>query len=443
MSDDSLIRETRPLAGLRFLPREKTILTLAFLAFFQPAQYAIPSTLYLFWRGYALVVSVGAVILFLRNCRISLRWVAFCGFFALCLLFTSYLYETSISLIWILSQFLKAVGLVSLFEMSLVRDKGDTLFSFAVAGSIMCFLHFGSYVIYSDVVGGMRSGFIQTELGKTTATDGNWFLLTYDNDSLFYILPVLVVLWIYGIKYSRRAYLPLVALTLCTLYMYVRESAATVTTALFIFLVLSFLLLGFSKKKGTPGALYFFVVAAGMVFCVAIVLLVTSGLGESAAAFFQKSSTFSGREVIWSRSLDAISRHPLFGVGVDDSAVTVQLIGHTHCHNIVVQVLYSGGLAAFLFLIVALISCRPLSGRRGKALRLERSFCVVCAGILAFFVTAGLDWLYSNPLPLVLFLLAHNSQPYEARSPLGGPGRAKTGFSPMHKVEPNKGKGYV
>lgn len=387
------------------------ILVFAFLSFFQPAQYAIPSALYLAWRGAVLVVSVASTALYLLTKKISARWTVISLLFFICIVLSSYVQDASLSTIWVASQFFKAVGFLSLLEISFAWNKRTALACFICAGTIMLCLHIGSYALYADVVGGMRAGYVQTELGRVAATDGNWYLLTYDNDSIFYFLPVLTSLWYYALTYSKWAYVPFAFMSAVALMMYVVESAATVSVSLTAFLLLGIIFVSVFAKTGVPRCIYAWVLGGGVAFCSIVVFFVVSGGLETVASFFHKSATFSGRAQIWEMSLEIFESHPLFGVGVDDPAATAQAIGHTHCHNLIVQVLYSGGVFALFLLLMAFIAFMPSRMGIRHEQRLEIGYAAICAGIAAFFIAAGLDWLYSNPLFIVMLVLARDCRP--------------------------------
>lgn len=383
---------------------EFVLLSMLFIVFFQPAEYALPHVVYLAWRAAAVVVSIGSIGAYLLSCKVTLRWILIVLSCFGMMIWSSWVNDADAGAIWTVSQFLRISGFISLIEWALWKNARTALTAFAFSGTLMLLLHFISFLAYSDEFGGMRGVFLQTELGRSAARDGNWYLLTYDNDSFFYFLPVAVALWELGLKFSRRAYLPLAFLILAGIYMYVSKLAVTAAIAMMLFLVLS--VVGLLLTRGSLRLFrYEFVISIGigLLFCVSVVGLVVSGAISDVAAAVGKSATFSGREGIWRYSLDLIAQKPLFGWGIESAELSALKIGHTHCHNIVLQLCYSGGLASLMLFVGGVFECRPCFDLKRASLADRMVIAVASAGIIAFFVAAGMDWLYRNPLPLFVF----------------------------------------
>lgn len=383
------------------------LFALVFLAFFRPPEYAIPDLLYTLWRTAALAISLFALLIYVFRFKITLRWFAFFVGTFFMLILSSGLRGSDRSLVSLLDFFVNIIGFLTCVEIGLASDKKRTLYGFIVAGTVMLCLYFISFLQFTDIVGGMRHGYVQSNLGFTTPTDVHWYFLTYDNNSIFYFLPLLVAVGYCAIVYDKRLNTAFVAIFVCLLIMYIKDVTVTALIALAVFVVSGLLFYQLLRSKGKIAKnLYALSLGLGLVFCAVLVLCVLGGQATGIADLLGKDASFSGREGIWAKSIESILEHPIFGAGVSSSAATAVVLGQSHCHNIVLQLLFNGGIVTFLCYLVALFACRPkggkyISGNNGKA------FCLICAAVLAYFIVSGLDWLYANPIPYLIFLLAY------------------------------------
>lgn len=375
--------------------------------YFRPPEYAIPDLLYAAWRAVALAVSLFAILVYVVRFKVTLHWAAFFVGTFFMLILSSGLHGSDRSLVSLLDFFVNIIGFITCVEIGFASDKKKALYGFIVAGAIMLCLYFISFLLFTDIVGGMRHGYVQTNLGFRTPTDVHWYFLTYDNNSIFYFLPLLLAAGYCAIVYDKRMKAAFTAIFVCLLIMYIKDVTVTALIALLVFVV-SWLLFyqAFRPRERISKNLYTLSVSLGLLFCIAIVLFLLGGQATGIADLLGKDASFSGREGIWTKSVESILEYPIFGTGVSSSAATAVILGQSHCHNMVLELLFNGGIITFLCYLVALFTCRPkggkyISGKTGK------SFCLICAAVLAYFIVSGLDWLYSNPIPYLIFLLAY------------------------------------
>ena len=390
--------------------REKTLFVLLFLGFvtfFIPSKYALPLMIYRAWQVLILGVAAFVVVLYLSRKRISIPWALLMTCFTLCLPLPWIAGSGDGSFTTMAIRYCQCAGFVTLLELGMRKNAALCLRAFIYAGAFVCLLHFISFFIYRDVVGGMLNGYVQTELGRVKETKQNWYFLTYDNASIFYFLPTAAIAWFYAIRYDRRFFVVAALTTAAALIMYVYKTSATALVSMAIFLIGVVLSLGMNHRcrvKGTSQSRVAWpkariALVAGTLFAIALVAMVGNSMLDQIAALFGKTASFSGRDKIWPASIDWILQSPFIGYGVEQEATSAMKIGQSHCHNIVLQLFYDGGIFAFASYYAALWRL----SRCSKQAPFDPALAILSFAIFAFFVSAGMDWTIRLPYSLILF----------------------------------------
>ena len=327
-----------------------------FALFFCPASYAVPSSLYAAWRIAVIAATAISVLLVLTKNRLRLRW------FAILLGSLSYYFlsaafglgnENFFNALYNAS---RLIGIASKMQYGQEKDNRSTIFCFIAAGVAMCCINFIVFLEYHDIKGGMRHGYIP--YGKTYQGGQNWFFFSHDNGTLFYYLPVMACLWYFGFKYSRKAITFAILFSAATVAMFafLWSAAAMVVTGVFLIAMIACLKGG--GKSFITRFSYQAAVALGLGFCLFVVFLNVTGSFDYIAALFGKSSSVNSRADIWCSSFSWFLRSPVFGVGYEDDIMSVLRIGINHCHNIIVQLPYTGGLVTAMSFAVFVWACR-------------------------------------------------------------------------------------
>ncbi len=394
------------LDGLSDLARVALIAEMC-LGFFVPRDYAIGALLSRVWGIYSLVVSVVAIVFVLCTRRAGRRWMLFGGFF-----FTYFIVSTMVSPSNALMRqafvsFVRSVGFISLVEWGL--GEGESFFrGFLITGGIMCFLHFLTFIVYRDTLGGMQAGVVETVLGNKV-TEQNWHLLTYDNASVYYFLPVCLVGWVYALRHGWRARVAMVAAHLTTLFMYFYLMAVTALIVMLIFSVavlIAMLAVDTPRERRLPAPsqrAYRIVLICCLAFCVIVTVGLAMGLFGWFAGFLGKGATFSGRFYVWRKAILSALSAPLFGYGFEDVAVTVDRLGYSHAHNMLLQALYTGGIVSLGLYCTALFA----KGRQTLAAT-NPMWLVAITSFVCVFVLGLADWQDGINMPYLVFLLTGN-----------------------------------
>lgn len=377
----------------------------AFLSvwFFSPAQYAIPNALHRFWQFSTFAVTLCIVIYYCARCRIWVQWVGFVSFFFTYYVLSSVFAKSDGSILTIGYYTSKCVGFVTLVFVGLEHDERSFLKGFLISGLTMCCINFLTVMRYSGMAGGMQAGELTI---RGTLTNQRWFFFTHDNGSIFYYLPVMTAQAFYAIKYksllSRR-----IAFAFCfaTLFMYIYLST---TTALIVSLIFALLML-FVTYRIKNGGDVFVLSNYHLVMGLAFLVIVTVVFFSSFPAFqyvieaFNKSRNINSRFYVWTSALRYFEQSPLLGMGQCENMTNVLRISFNHCHNLLVQILYQGGLISLAFFLVALFGFPHLST---KQLKHSPENYVLILGSALFLVASSMDFYVHFSLqymPIVMY----------------------------------------
>ncbi len=358
------------------------LLSICFGLFFLPAEYAVSRTVFSLWQWMLLLVCIVTVLLYIKECPITMRWVSFSLFFILYYLISLVLASGVQNMSKPLFLCIKGIGFVSLVEREAKKDWWRCVGSFALGGMVVCSIHYYTYLKFGNTPGGIRHGVVIA--GYLRATTQRWFFLTHDNGSVFYFLPTITALWIAEKRETRFPVLTVISVGLTTAMYIDLWSAAAMTVMLIFSAALAIQILFRDVRLPTPP--YLVIISAFLVFSFVVIVVNASDLLSLVASRFGKEHTMSVRSMIWQNALRYISSHPLFGVGYDSGALTLMRIGINHCHNMFLQVLYTGGIVTLVAFVASFIYCTPLHGSQNEDLP------ILLLGFSLFLLVSVFDW---------------------------------------------------
>lgn len=407
-------REIPSLFGMRHASTagdrvELVFMVIGFAFFFLPKTYAIGSTAYNVWRVVVVLVSFVALLLYLRNVEPSLRWVLFILFLLSYYCISTIMNHSDGSRGRLVFYLVEIGGFVTLLEYGLSRDRDTCLRAFLVAGVVMCAAHYLTYMLYRQYSYGMDFS-RSTNYGDLTISP--FFLLTHDNGSVFYFVPVLGALWYYAFEKGRNFWLPVSASAL-TLYMYwdlMTTTALIVTAGSVLLFLIIWVADCMTLRKLLSYKRSLFV---GVAFCVVVLLLYSTDFFSLVSTSLGKSEDL-GRGYIWQSAIQSIASSPFFGVGFEADSTTVTKLGINHCHNILVQILYTGGMLATALFAASMLLCDIPRSQRSEML--SKGQAVLCITVVAVFVASTFDWYLYMAVQFLPFVLYRYSMPKYARA---------------------------
>lgn len=380
------------------------VMAIAFALFFAPKAYAIGHSAYTVWRIATISVSLIILVVFLAKGHITIRWSMFMLFLLAYYCLSTFLTPADGSRTQIIFYLAEVGGFITLSEYGLSTDKEACLKAFLIGGVAICTWHYATFLVYRNYSAGMNFGLSSTygELARRP-----YFLLTHDNGSVFYYLPVLCALWFWASERNHSYWLPLIASAL-TLYMYwslFTVTAMVVTT----FSVTAFIIITIFRMSRLRALLnYRWALFIGVAFCVCVIMFTSSDLLVTIANYFGKDNDL-GRGRIWNRAIPCILEAPIIGNGFESDMTTINKLGINHCHNILMQVLYTGGLAAIIPFAIGLTQCNLPANKRVSPI--SKGQAMICVTIICLFVASTFDWYLYMPIQFFPFILYSFSSP--------------------------------
>ena len=222
----------------------------------------------------------------------------------------------------------------------------------------------------------------------------NWFL-GYRNSFIFYFAPALSLEFMVARSSGRRLRFDLL-LAVCLIAMAMGGSA---TGCICMALLAVLALTGLWKTRVFHSVT---LAGAGLAAFVAIVLLRLQGVFEPVFTLLGRKSTFTGRTLIWDRTMEAIAASPLVGYGLQEEAVRAQvnqLSGGITAHNFLLEQTYCFGAIGLLLLGVFLLIAIAVLYRHRAAMP-SRALCLGLACFLTVMLMEG----EINNVPMYSFL---------------------------------------
>lgn len=356
------------------------LFTVAFALYFVPEKYALPESVYRAWQIIEILIGSYSTILFLFKCRVDINWILLSGFFFLVYFVSSVLTGADGWITSIVFSTLLGIGFVSFACYGLERYPKECLYGFCIGGTVMCLWNYVTFIFFSNIRGGIRNEIINN--------DQHYFLLGYDNITIFYYLPLATCLVIVAFLFrgkKMRTFSIVFCCAMTIMYLYLNSITAMLVSLLFTFFILLFYAKDSYSKHDSSNAIfptYKFILLCGLILFVACFILVVTGSMQDMASLFGKRGSISDREIIWGKALHFFLDHPLFGVGVNAPETDVRNLTYDHTHSMIVQIIYQGGLLSLICLLLWLFQYKE-NKSFGFAIWKKAPLCI-CTFVLYF-----------------------------------------------------------
>lgn len=190
--------------------------------------------------------------------------------------------------------------------------------------------------------------------GKRVGLYDTWFLGA-KNSHFMYILPALYCTYIYNFVLNKPRPYRLIEFCIilfmsCHILMVVDSATSIISIVLFLLLMLCSKSRIFSKITMKKLNIIYVILFVGLVF-----FHIQDNFAGIIKETFNKDTTLTGRTEIWSKSIEYIKQKPLLGYGLEPSTIRVvkmNNIAALNCHNMLLEVIYNGGIT----LLVAFIA---------------------------------------------------------------------------------------
>ena len=394
-----------------FLNRHSWLIVLIFAPLFVvtyfPANYAIPFPIWDKWWWAIRYVGYVSIALQILRHRNLVPWLT--SFLLLFLYFGLSSRLTDQTPDWGTGNFhvIMDLGFVSLTAYVFSLKKEPALLAYIIPGIIMSCVNFYTFFVFKDVPGGMAAGI--TAYDQTQS----WFFFTHDNGSFFITFPTVVLVLYYGLqvrkslRYVAIGYAGVVA----AIYTWMFSVAAMFGYGLLFIAAVVALVLQRDPKRRFSSNLYPICIAVGLVICLLMVLANTNDILPGLVAFLGKSYTIQMRQTIWRRVFEFFPKYPLTGIGLLGTNANVANITFSHCHNILLQQLYTGGL---LDLAAALLNVLSF-WKRGR--KVSPAVALLYVSMFVYLLVGTFDFYDYFPFMWAVLFMAYAAT---AESPKAG-----------------------
>lgn len=375
--------------------------------FFRPAEYILGSTGVLIFRiWFFLALAVVLLIVLRESIRVE-PW--------LFLLITSYVLVCLGSLVspgehnysGLINMTVRVLGFAFLAAAALQIDQASFMRAISLVGIAYITINAASIFLFKSA-GGMYHPSADSAFQTFSP---NYYFFGYDTITMYSILPLLCGIGLDEINRKGR-------LGLWTGYAWIISFSsncyAGTATSIVVLLVLPILFLVFSRRPAVGvtvrAAIVFLVLAVISI----IVFKVYMAFGWIIQDVLGKDLTLTGRVSIWDAAIKEIIDSNLMGLGYFTDAYSYQVLGHSHAHNIILELLFEGGLLCLISYLLAIL----FAGRGGSYKEDGLSWSFLISVLYSYFILCLFDFYIDCAAPMLIVALIAASAKANDRLPL-------------------------
>ncbi len=364
----------------------------------------------------SLICFVSAIIRYSKGLYHPTRAVVcLVAFFGWCMIgstFINYFLSGNISMEYAITYFLCELGIVVVSDVQLEKNPKRYLELFVTVGGFQSILNIVTVFAYGSS-GGLNA--IREREGRTISQ--NFFLLAEDNATFFLTWPVLVLSWILYFKFKHTKKMLFWCVSYSALlfasYIYTWSAANIISIAVTIILILLYWRAinrhnkiedskfgNVSQKRKLSGFNLYWILAFIFNYLLIAGNLIVA-FSSLISGTLKKSLTLSGRTLIWERAIHYILEQFIIGYGCETRAVTLSKIIFNHVHNIMLEILYRGGLIGMILFIFVMLSL----GRKSKNYGNDPMIRLLGLCIVLFIFQGAIEFAFYRYPYIVLFVL--------------------------------------
>ncbi len=280
-----------------------------------------------------------------------------------------------------LKTILGVFSLAIFIPTSLKRQHRETLLSIIIVYGFFCILNTISFF---------------THYPSMDPSQKFFYLLGVDNSSIYEVEVFAVAALYYCVVYGiQKKILIILMLFILLGYLRVMSGNGIVFTSILILLILFYKRIKIALIK--PLMVIYAIITVVMVFGA------SSSLISPVLETLGKSSTISGRTIIWEKAQYQVSKSPIIGNGLEPYEVSKSKIGINRTHNLPLQLLYSGGI---LMIGIALLIMYRIIKKvlKNKFLKDSQKTLLLMGIIILLFISIMDFYLYRFTNAIILLL---------------------------------------
>lgn len=331
-----------------YINYKNILFIMIFFIFFQPQYFATIKSINYLWKGTQIIVCISIIFIYLLKRKIS-KIVWYQMILSIILLFSVYINKGGIFKVLQITLF--ALGFIIFCEMFFKKYKERFIFTLNFSLSTLIYINFILLIIFPN-------GLTQNGIDRVN-------FLSIDNGLINFIMPAIVISIINSFIKKNKITISSKLLIVISIITIIKVWSATALVALIIMLSSFYILRKFKYNNIFTIKNYFILYFIGVL---QVLFARTNGLlNIIIEQWLKKDITFTGRDIIWEKSIYLFKESPLIGVGVRENGFLVDILGFgsyaNHSHNAILEILLSGGILAFCtYIIIMFISMKNLEG---------------------------------------------------------------------------------
>lgn len=235
------------------------------------------------------------------------------------------------------------------------------------------------------------------------------YFLGYDNYSALFINLGMIIILLYNyISKGKLTFLGIITI-LIVLFSYMITWTVTPMIGALVAGILVILVLKFHiNKVSWINKLINFksVFFASIAFFVAIVIFrIQDNFAYLIVNILHKDLTFTGRTLIWDKSLEQFFSSPWIGIGITDYNVRLATLNIYHAHCTLLNILMEGG----VFVLAIYISMLYYVSKKMDKIKNTTLYWILLIGFIAYFIITSFDVLKISHTFYILLAIAVSS----------------------------------
>lgn len=235
------------------------------------------------------------------------------------------------------------------------------------------------------------------------------YFLGYDNYSALFINLGMIIIILFNYISKGKLTLLGIATMIIVLISYIITWAVTPMISALIASILVILVLNFhiNKIRWINKLINFKTVFfASIVFFIAIVIFrIQDNFSYLIVDILHKDLTFTGRTLIWDRSLEQFLSSPWIGIGITDYNVRLATLNIYHAHCTLLNILMEGG----IFVLIIYTSMLYYANKKMSKIKNTTLYWILLIGFISYFIITSFDVLKISHTFYILLALTINS----------------------------------
>lgn len=377
------------------MKRYKLLFTiLLIIPYIQPASYAMGNKLSMVWEIWQLISIMIVVFMYLYKRKSMPKVMIYMICFQAIFIISTVLNGNRSTIMQQLLQGASIVSICMLVEMMIKQDK-LLLKAMSIVLGILSLIHIYTMFKYYPI------GMYIDELNHN-----DYYFLGYDNTSFFQVFPFVIysTCYLYYKNGKNGVLTYLISFIVGFAYLYVKSTTAAIMMIIFIMFLLINDLKFFRSFSDKFLNIKNIIIIVLTIFVFVVFIEGSQYFEKFLIQGLNKNTTLSGRTYIWEQAINYIKQSPIIGYGLESTSVLLSKFNINHVHNIILDIIYKGGIIAFIFYML-MVNCIRKPLMQNKEMFLTK---VLSVGIGIYWITGMFDYYNNKYIIFTFFILAVN-----------------------------------